>query len=287
MNQSKQSRCCRSCGNEKPQTVFGVDRATPDGIHRLCKACVAQAYRSRVERSRAIAPTVKPPATKECRRCGEIKPRSAFHRYHGWPDGLQRICKDCASARSAASYQRNRAKRLAAEAARRQADPEEDRAKKQRWAEANRGKVRDQKRAYRNRQGDGLKAYFAEYRQRYIEAVRAYGRRWNRANKDKVYENTHRRHVRLRNALAVPIDPLAIFERDGWVCQLCGHPVDPSLGDRHPMMRSLDHVIPISKGGNHEPSNVQLAHLVCNMRKGDRVLEDEPPRHSPDRPVAP
>jgi 5-methylcytosine-specific restriction endonuclease McrA len=34
-----------------------------------------------------------------------------------------------------------------------------------------------------------------------------------------------------------------------------------------PMSPSLDHILPLSKGGTHEPRNVQLAHLGCNVRK--------------------
>ncbi|NKT05174.1 hypothetical protein GS485_11095 [Rhodococcus hoagii] len=38
----------------------------------------------------------------------------------------------------------------------------------------------------------------------------------------------------------------------------------------HPKSASLDHVIPLSCGGAHDPSNVALAHLACNVAKGDR-----------------
>lgn len=32
----------------------------------------------------------------------------------------------------------------------------------------------------------------------------------------------------------------------------------------------MDHVIPLTKGGNHELANVRLAHLRCNVSKGNR-----------------
>lgn len=83
---------------------------------------------------------------------------------------------------------------------------------------------------------------------------------------------------RARNAL-VPTEyfrHLDVFERDGWVCQICGRAVDPALVHPHPMSKSLDHIVPISKGGTHAASNAQLAHLRCNIVKGDR-LAIEPP----------
>lgn len=55
-----------------------------------------------------------------------------------------------------------------------------------------------------------------------------------------------------------------IADRDGWVCQVCGEPVDPSLRWPHPMSQALGHVIPRSRGGAHSPDNCQLIHLSCN-----------------------
>lgn len=80
-----------------------------------------------------------------------------------------------------------------------------------------------------------------------------------------------RRHARLAAATTAPVADREIFDRDGWVCQLCDQPVDPSLPRRHPMGASLDHRVPLVLGGLHCPDNVQLAHLRCNFRKGSRL----------------
>jgi len=68
------------------------------------------------------------------------------------------------------------------------------------------------------------------------------------------------------------ISYVEVFERDGWGCQLCGQPVDRSVAWPHPLFPSLDHIVPLSKGGRHEIGNVQLAHLRCNLSKGDSPL---------------
>lgn len=72
-----------------------------------------------------------------------------------------------------------------------------------------------------------------------------------------------------------------IFERDGWVCGICDLTVDPTLDYPHPLSRSLDHILPLSRGGTHTRANVQLAHLQCNVRKGDRVPGDPDPDPDP------
>jgi len=64
-----------------------------------------------------------------------------------------------------------------------------------------------------------------------------------------------------------PIDRLKVYARDGWICKLCHKKVDPKLKNPHLMSASLDHIVPMSLGGDHLYVNVQLAHMICNSRK--------------------
>lgn len=66
--------------------------------------------------------------------------------------------------------------------------------------------------------------------------------------------------------------PDEIHARDGWTCLLCREPIDQGIAWPHPKSPSIDHVIPLSRGGVHTRSNVQSAHLGCNSSKGDRLL---------------
>ena len=50
----------------------------------------------------------------------------------------------------------------------------------------------------------------------------------------------------------------------GTLCTLCGEPV----ADED---KSMDHIIPVARGGTNEPENFQLAHLRCNQLKGDKL----------------
>lgn len=70
-----------------------------------------------------------------------------------------------------------------------------------------------------------------------------------------------------------------VFDRDGWICQLCFTPIDWTLSGRRPDAPALDHVIPLNKGGSHAWDNVQASHMGCNGSKGDRdVILTAPPR---------
>ncbi|MGV8973360.1 MAG: HNH endonuclease [Rhodoglobus sp.] len=46
------------------------------------------------------------------------------------------------------------------------------------------------------------------------------------------------------------------------------------------MRRSLDHIIPLARGGWHAMDNVALAHLRCNITKHAKIL-DRMPRWCP------
>lgn len=61
----------------------------------------------------------------------------------------------------------------------------------------------------------------------------------------------------------VPLNRRAVFARDEHECQYCGHPAE-----------SIDHVVPRSRGGMHDWENVVAACRPCNLRKGDRLLQE-------------
>ena len=58
------------------------------------------------------------------------------------------------------------------------------------------------------------------------------------------------------------------------VCALCGRPVDFTLKYPHPMSATIDHIIPIARGGHpSDMDNLQLAHLTCNRQKADKLRD--------------
>jgi 5-methylcytosine-specific restriction endonuclease McrA len=65
----------------------------------------------------------------------------------------------------------------------------------------------------------------------------------------------------------------ALAEAHGIDCAYCRVPtlVDPPAGLRY-RERTLDHVIPLSRGGADELSNVVLCCRSCNSRKGARPV---------------
>lgn len=58
-----------------------------------------------------------------------------------------------------------------------------------------------------------------------------------------------------------------ICDRDRWQCGICRKPVDRRLQHPEPMCASLDHIVPVSRGGTNDLWNLRLTHLRCNLTR--------------------
>jgi len=101
--------------------------------------------------------------------------------------------------------------------------------------------------------------------------ARAEGRESNAQWDERRKANYHKRRAQKLGTQVEDLRPIDIYERDIWMCGLCSTPVDPDCSWPDPMSPSLDHIQPLSLGGTHTYENVQLAHLVCNVSKGNRI----------------
>lgn len=68
-----------------------------------------------------------------------------------------------------------------------------------------------------------------------------------------------------------PVDRIRVYERDKWICHICGGRVNRRASTYAKDGATLDHVIPVSRGGSHTYDNVKLAHRGCNASKGNSL----------------
>lgn len=81
------------------------------------------------------------------------------------------------------------------------------------------------------------------------------------------------RKARIRQARIEAVDPIKVFERDDWRCHLCGGlTLKDERGSCHPDAPELDHIHPLSKGGEHSYANTACSHRSCNGRKSDTII---------------
>jgi 5-methylcytosine-specific restriction endonuclease McrA len=90
------------------------------------------------------------------------------------------------------------------------------------------------------------------------------------------YGRNHRQRARYHGVKHVAFPVRSIYERDGYKCQLCGDKTLLKVTYRkrdtkiHPRSPTIDHIVPMCKGGNHEPANCQTACFICNSRKSGK-----------------
>lgn len=127
------------------------------------------------------------------------------------------------------------------------------------------------KRKYRDR-----REYHEDYRATHKEKPRdrneynkAYGKIYRQKEDFKA-----RRRIRDRKRQALKLGnhherytDIEIFERDGWICGICGQKINKRLKYPNPRSKSIDHIVPLSKGGADAPINLQASHLRCNIGK--------------------
>jgi hypothetical protein len=84
--------------------------------------------------------------------------------------------------------------------------------------------------------------------------------------KEKDSKRSHER--RAAGKLVMTVQSLA--KRDGAKCNICTKPVNMSKSGSDPLGPTIDHLLPVSKGGTNDSFNLALAHRRCNTSRGNR-----------------
>lgn len=96
-------------------------------------------------------------------------------------------------------------------------------------------------------------------------------RRKDRLNGKRACRNGIRAQ-RLRAQTVESVSPARVFVRDNWTCWLCNQQCNPKAMIPDPLFPTVDHVIPISKGGEHSYANCRCACFACNCKKRDVLV---------------
>lgn len=130
-----------------------------------------------------------------------------------------------------------------------------------RWRKNNPEKVREQSRASSRK-----------YAVNNLEKVKESCRQWKDKNPEKQRANSNRRRSRKNKVISQPYDFETICTQYGNKCLRCG---------RDDVKLTVDHIIPISWGGNDTADNIQPLCLSCNAGKGNHRATDYRPENRP------
>lgn len=224
-------------------------------------------------------------ALRICNTCGTSKSLEDFHRDRSASLGRSWCCKACAGDRVRRWAKANRAHVNASNAASRARRVDAVRAANAKYRAENRDAIRRRQREYQERNREAIRQKSREgaraRRAASPEATRAACRRfywknqaamqerarqWAKENPDKALANVYKRRARKKNApVRERVYRSVVWRRDGGICHICSQPCDPARWDK-------EHVVPLSRGGEHSYANIRVSHPVCNSRKGARMV---------------
>lgn len=161
---------------------------------------------------------------------------------------------------------------------------EEKREYDRKWRDANREKVRQSQRRWFLANRGQADAASAKWRAENPEKYTEYQKKWSAENKDKINSKAKRyydsnkeiciersnlqSHAR-RSALKGDIFPIALWRQlTKWFGDWC-----PYCGESNKKL-TVDHVVPISKGGTNSIENLIPCCGSCNSSKGNKSMED-------------
>lgn len=155
---------------------------------------------------------------------------------------------------------------------------------------------------YREANKEQILAYEKEYREANKEVRSAYSKEYNQTHKKEIKETTiiyrqthkeeisawekeysqseqgkavmrnknHKRRSAKMGAEYESFNPVEIFVRDGYRCQICKKKTRPDYKNvNHALYPNLDHIISLSNGGTHTRLNTRCLCHKCNITKSN------------------
>jgi 5-methylcytosine-specific restriction endonuclease McrA len=191
---------------------------------------------------------------KTCRKCGEEKPLEAFVKDKRCKDGCRPRCKSCANTEQRRRYVAN-----------------DYREQVRKYEVRNRGRLRvearERMKEWRHANPEKAAAAQARSRERLLATQPNYFRDYYHRNLERERRNGLDRQHRRRALIGGPASP----ELAEFMAQLVQEPCAYCGATEN---ITVDHIVPISRGGTHEAENMAPACQRCNCSKGSKLLSE-------------
>jgi len=144
-------------------------------------------------------------------------------------------------------------------------NPEKARERANQWYWENHEKAREINMRYHWKNKDKKYAHRRKYYEQNKEKEMARMLKYKKENPEANRERAARYRALKTKNMASVVDYNYILERDGLACHICGKPVSEEV-------LHFDHVVPLSKGGEHSNKNIKVSHSFCNISKKDNLF---------------
>jgi len=272
-------KVCTKCGVDKGLGKFSAKKDSKYGVHCYCNACVKvynKSYRKvNKDKIKALARIYTDANKEKSKAYYEANKDKSKAYYEANKDEIKarmnaygEANKDKIKAYRDANKNKIKARRKAFY----EANEDKINARRKSYREANKDKIKAGNRAYRDVNKNKTKVYHKAYREANKDKIRAKAILWEKTKKGASIIKAQRQKRRLakqypqtKNALTKE-DWQTVLKEYGYICVYCQKDLKSP---------TLDHVIPLSKGGPHEITNVVPACLSCNCSKGPSILWQE------------
>lgn len=231
-------------------------------------------------------------STKICTKCNQTKELSEFSKKEASKDGLRGSCKACDKL-----YREDNKERMAATQKQWNIDNKErikqyqqDNAERiaeynKQWREENKEHCAEYSKKYAQDNKDQIAEYKKQwhkdnpqydkqYRQDNADHRAEYNKQWRQTPKGKAARKAsshNRRAQKLNNGgNHTGAELLNLFDLQSGKCPYCKVKLNKTGNNKY----HSDHVLPLSKGGTNDISNIQLLCPKCNMSKHDKLPEE-------------
>ena len=204
---------------------------------------------------------------KSCNICENSKPASYFYKNKKTKDRLSNKCKDCAKSYQSKYYTDNREASIEYKKHYRQENTDKIKDARKKYYKENIEKIREKQRILS-----------IQYYKENVEKIREYQKKYNQteAGKAKSSKSDKKRRALKAGAEIENFMAQEVFNRDRYKCQSCGIKTRPDYKNKsHSKYPNLDHIVPLSKGGDHSKLNTQCLCRKCNLAKGNRYANDQ------------
>lgn len=186
---------------------------------------------------------------KQCSKCGQAQPLENFYFRKSSKDGYHQQCKKCLLKQVSNNYFAN-------------SELAKNRSKK--WRKDNSEHKKNVDKNWREKNKDYVLLKNAEWRKDNKEQHRQNAINWSKNNPDKCKEsNAKRRQNKTTNGTyAISVKELKKLYSS------------PCIYCQSTKQISLDHVVPVSRGGSHGIGNIVPACKSCNSSKGSKTITE-------------
>ena len=231
------SKACSTCKSVKFFSDFYKNKIRKDGLSGQCKKCVGKIQKQRYDRENE-----------------NILEKKRQH----YKDHLEKFQE-----RAKINYQKNREKNLQYRRQYYKVNRENILEYLAKYRKENYGKIRKNN-----------KIRYQKNRENVLEYMKKYGQ--TEQGKANSSNSRHKYRALKAGATVEKFTPQEVFDRDRYICQSCGIKTRPDYKNQyHPKYPNLDHIIPLSVGGDHSKKNTQCLCYKCNLEKGNRHANDQ------------